>query len=51
MGNDTSFLNSDAAFIFLLNIAAPSSHDIRVVNYVVPINEILPNSPCSLDGL
>ena len=24
--------------ILLLNIAAPSSHDIRVVNYVVPIN-------------
>src|SRR5512134_921075 len=24
--------------ILLLNIVAPSSHDIRVVNYVVPIN-------------
>jgi multidrug resistance efflux pump len=27
-----------SALILLLNIAAPSSHDIRVVNYVVPIN-------------
>jgi len=26
------------ALILLLNIVAPSSHDIRVVNYVVPIN-------------
>lgn len=26
------------AIILLLNIVAPSSHDIRVVNYVVPIN-------------
>src|SRR3954471_18634015 len=24
--------------ILLLNIAAPSSHDVRVINYVVPIN-------------
>jgi hypothetical protein len=24
--------------ILLLNIVAPSSHDVRVVNYVVPIN-------------
>src|SRR6267142_773667 len=24
--------------ILLLNIVAPSSHDIRVVNYVIPIN-------------
>jgi multidrug resistance efflux pump len=27
-----------AALILLLNIVAPSSHDVRVVNYVVPIN-------------
>ncbi|HTQ51868.1 MAG TPA: efflux RND transporter periplasmic adaptor subunit [Candidatus Acidoferrales bacterium] len=27
-----------SALILLLNIAAPSSHDIRVINYVVPIN-------------
>jgi len=26
------------ALILLLNIVAPSSHDIRVVNYVIPIN-------------
>src|SRR6478735_1789333 len=26
------------ALILLLNIVAPSSHDVRVVNYVVPIN-------------
>ena len=26
------------ALILLLNVVAPSSHDIRVVNYVVPIN-------------
>ena len=27
-----------AILILLLNIVAPSSHDVRVVNYVVPIN-------------
>src|SRR6188472_782943 len=27
-----------AALILLLNIVAPSSHDVRVINYVVPIN-------------
>src|SRR4026209_975255 len=27
-----------AILIMLLNIVAPSSHDVRVVNYVVPIN-------------
>src|SRR6188474_1299320 len=26
------------ALILLLNIVAPSSHDVRVVNYVIPIN-------------
>src|SRR5438270_9013622 len=26
------------ALILLLNIVAPSSHDVRVINYVVPIN-------------
>src|SRR6185503_11822970 len=27
-----------AILILLLNIVAPSSHDVRVINYVVPIN-------------
>ena len=27
-----------ALTIFLLNISAPSSHDVRVINYVVPVN-------------
>src|SRR5690348_3801883 len=27
-----------AVLILLLNIVAPSSHDVRVINYVVPIN-------------
>jgi len=27
-----------AMTIFLLNISAPSSHDVRVINYVVPVN-------------
>ena len=27
-----------AALILLLNIVAPSSHDVRVINYVVPVN-------------
>src|SRR6185436_14624042 len=26
------------AIVLLLNIVAPSSHDVRVINYVVPIN-------------
>src|SRR6478609_6987509 len=30
------------ALILLLNIVAPSSHDVRVVNYVVPINPRVP---------
>ncbi len=30
------------ALILLLNIVAPSSHDVRVVNYVVPINPPVP---------
>jgi len=31
-----------SALILILNIVAPSSHDIRVVNYVVPINPRVP---------
>src|SRR6185369_9522599 len=30
------------ALILLLNVVAPSSHDVRVINYVVPINPRVP---------
>src|SRR6478735_7183519 len=30
------------ALILLLNIVAPSSHDVRVINYVIPINPRVP---------
>src|SRR5690349_19898666 len=29
------------AMILFLNIGAPSSHDVRVINYVVPINPVV----------